>query len=211
MRASISSGLPACRSDERLFPYENVAAPQVARARIVVPDAARQVQRERQSVRRPSSRHRPRASRRPRSTAGGTPGVVMAVELVRRPVERGHRTELRDIVHRHPDLHELPSEPTPAAHARHAGRLGREQASDFRPIDVRRRPDIQVQTAQVDQSRHRRVQVDRGAAVDRQVDLFVVLVLLDEPARRRMPKRRASRAAQPLTPRLAEESPPDSP
>ena len=109
--------------------------------------------------------------------------VTQPIEPIARPRERRERRQLGDIAHIEPDVHETPAVAAERAHLPDGDAWTFVQAPERLTIEARFGIDTQRRAAKRDQRRNRRVDVDDGRPVQRQLDALVVLVLFHEAER----------------------------
>ena len=171
---------------------------EIGRACVVIRDLARQVEAERDELAAvPADVRRRLCSRPRRRSAGRRYEIAVAVEAgttttrtaAPRPACVTSSTSSRTWTKRRL----LRRDWRDAALTRVTGR--RVEGADGLAIDARRRIRIERRAAQRVERRHRAVHVDRRGAVERQIDVFFVFVLPEQPAvppqRRRQRLRRA--------------------
>ena len=164
----MSIGVPAKPVRECLFPFQDVAALDPVRWRVVIRNLARHVHAERDELAAVPADVARRLARRGRADhLLELVHVAVAIESVRRPRKRRQPLERPHVSDVDADVHEPASVPARRAE-RGDGRAGslEERASAF-AIEARARARVQVDAAQRDQRRHRCVDVERRRPVER--------------------------------------------
>ena len=163
---------------ERLLPDEDAAA--FFRLRIVRLDLARQMQPERDELAPVPADFADVFRRRRTDLLLVREELAVPTELVGRPRERRRLAEAAHIGDVQPDVHEAPAGAPGGADPRYM-RGGRGVVRPHAiPIDRRRRVRIERGAAQGIERGDRGVDVDRRAAVEGEIHLFLVLVLAEE-------------------------------
>src|SRR4029077_145572 len=99
---------------------------------------------------------------------------------VLRPGERRRGAQLRDVVDLEPDVDEAAVAPPRLADADYTRRGTRKIRADGGGVEARRRARVERRPSQRVQRRERAVDVHGRRTVEREIDLFLVLVLAEQ-------------------------------